>query len=60
MAIKTQKHSQSRKLIVLEDLFKCVKEVDEVDYVLAISGDCNEIVKISVANLSAQIEDLGA
>jgi len=55
MALKVTKHLQSKKLINLKDLFKCITEVDEVEYVLGISSDCDEVVKISIANLAAQI-----
>ncbi len=53
---KKTKHLQSKKLINFNDLFECLTEVTEVDYVLGLTEDCNELVKISVANLATQIE----
>jgi hypothetical protein len=56
--IKKTKHLQSKYLVNLGDLLKCAEEVDTVDFVLAIDPDCPKVVKISIANLAAQIEAL--
>lgn len=58
--MKKVKHLQTKKFINVDDLFSCVRTVDNVDYVLGVLDDCKEVVKISVADLAAQIEDLGA
>lgn len=55
---KKPRHLQSKYLVNFEELLKCIREVDSVEYVLAVSEDCNELVKISVANLAAQIDSL--
>lgn len=56
--IKKTKHLQSKYLVDLGDLLTCVDEVETVEFVLAIDPDCKKVVKISVANLAAQIEAL--
>lgn len=52
--MKPSKHNQTKNIIVLKDLFKCVPEVENLDYVLGI-GDCGEVVKISIENLAELI-----
>jgi len=58
--MKTARHKQSKNLVDLNDLFKCLKEVETVDFVIGINADCDEVVKISIENLSEQIEALQA
>lgn len=52
MAVKrTQKHTQSKLIVDINDLLTCIKEVESVEYLLGLN-ECGEVVKIQVSNLT--------
>ena len=53
---KTPKHLQTKRFVVLKDLFSCIKEVETVEFVLGLD-DCGDVVKINIDNLAAQIAE---
>ena len=48
---KAPKHLQSKMMLNLKDLFQCVEEVEDLEFILGLN-DCGEVVKISIENLA--------